>query len=115
MPNTFTKQERLCSETAIDQLFKNGKKKSAYPFAAVWLKRDDENAPRILISVSKKRFHTAVERNLVKRRVRAAYRTSGKFPAGYDVALVYIGTGKESVEQIQKSIQTLNNQLLTLL
>lgn len=111
MADTFKKNERLCSETAIGQLFKSGKKAHGYPFLSVWLKRGTEEPARILISVSKKKFHTAVERNKVKRRIRAAYRTSGKFPAGYDVALIYIGTGKESVDQIQKAIITINNQL----
>ena len=112
MAETFKKNERLCSETAIELLFKSGRKTHSYPFLSVWLKRDTEEPARILISVSKKRFHTAVERNKVKRRIRAAYRTSGKFPAGYDVALIYIGTGSENINDIQYAIKKIHSCLI---
>ncbi len=113
MSETFRKKERLCNETAIEQMFKKGRKFHAYPFVAVCLKTNMEQPARILLSVAKKRFHTAVERNLIKRRVRTAYRTSGKFPAGYDVALIYIGNGNETMEQIGKAIETFKTQLFT--
>ncbi|MBR4483010.1 MAG: ribonuclease P protein component [Paludibacteraceae bacterium] len=114
MPETFKKQERLCSETAIETLFKGGRKVRAFPFLAICLKRESSEPARILISVAKKRFHHAVDRNSVKRKVRAAYRTSGKFPAGYDVALVYIGNGDENVEFLKQQLSTINSQLSTL-
>ncbi len=113
MAETLKKQERLCSETAIETLFKKGRKVSAYPIVAVSCKRDDSDAARILISVAKKRFHTAVQRNLLKRRVRVAYRTSEKFPAGYDVALIYIGNGDESVERIASALMAIKQKLVT--
>lgn len=111
MPETFKKLERLCSETAIETLFKGGRKVRAFPFLAICLKRENNDPARILISVAKKRFHHAVDRNSVKRKVRAAYRTSGKFPAGYDVALIYIGTGEESVDRINEAIKRVRDEM----
>lgn len=112
MSETFKKQERLCSETAIETLFKSGVKVRAYPFLAVCQKRESSDPARILISVAKKRFHHAVERNSIKRKVRAAYRTSGKIPAGYDVALIYIGTGNENIDDLQYAIKKIQTCLI---
>ena len=111
MLETFKKQERLCSDTAIETLFKGGRKVRAFPFLAICLKRESSDPARILISVAKKRFHHAVDRNSVKRKVRAAYRTSGKFPAGYDVALIYIGNGSETVSKISDSIKHIRSEM----
>ena len=75
--NIFKKEERLCSKATIEALYANGKSVAAYPLRAVYLPLEaEENAPAasILISVSKKRFKHAVDRNLAKRRLREAYR-----------------------------------------
>lgn len=102
----FKKNERLCSETEIELIYKSGEKHHAFPLLTFWLKRADVTTPaRIVISVSKKRFHTAVERNRVKRLIRAAYRRH-KFPDGYDVAIVYIGTDLPDYQTIEKSLST---------
>ena len=75
--NRFKKEERLCSKATIEALYANGKSVAAYPLRAVYLPLEaDEKAPAasILIAVSKKRFKHATDRNLVKRRLREAYR-----------------------------------------
>lgn len=73
---TFKKEERLCNKKLIDELFHNGSSFLCYPFKAQWLAVTETAATpvQILISVSKKRYKRAVDRNLVKRRVREAYR-----------------------------------------
>lgn len=85
MDNTFCKAERLNSKLVIDKLFAGGNGSMAvFPLRVVFMKieRDaqspaDDAAPlaSILISVPKKRFHHAVDRNRMKRQVREAYRT----------------------------------------
>ena len=50
---------------------------AAFPLRAVWLlaERTPHDAPvQVLVSVPKKRFHHAVDRNRVKRQVREAFR-----------------------------------------
>lgn len=101
--NIFPKSEHLCGVTLIDELFNKGKRLNVFPFSVVFLKRDDELPSRILISVAKKRFHNAVDRNRVKRLIRAAYRQN-KFPSGYDVALIYVSDKIESYEVIEKAV-----------
>jgi ribonuclease P protein component len=73
---TFSKQERLSGQKIIDTLFSEGKSYTVYPFRVVWLvyKPDGVFPAQILISVSKKKFKRAVDRNLIKRRIREAYR-----------------------------------------
>lgn len=80
MPSfTFTRQERLKSRTLLGRLFKEGKAFMAYPLRVVWMDlpatKDIDQAPvQVVISVPKRNFKTAVARNLLKRRIREAYR-----------------------------------------
>ncbi|MGN6178804.1 MAG: ribonuclease P protein component [Mucilaginibacter sp.] len=73
---TFKKEERLCNKKLIESLFHNGSSFLCYPFKASWLPVDDAMPypAQVLITVSKKRYKRAVDRNLVKRRIREAYR-----------------------------------------
>ena len=72
----FTKEERLCNKKLIDGLFHNGSSFLCYPFKASWLLIDtpQQFPVQVLFAVSKKRFKRAVDRNLIKRRMREAYR-----------------------------------------
>ncbi len=73
---TFTKEERLCNKKLIDGLFHSGSSFLCYPFKASWMfvNEPQQFPAQILLAVSKKRFKRAVDRNLVKRRMREAYR-----------------------------------------
>ncbi|MDB5023480.1 MAG: ribonuclease protein component [Mucilaginibacter sp.] len=73
---TFTKEERLCNKKLIDQLFHSGSSFLCYPFKVSWLIATDPQLfpAQVLFSVSKKRYKNAVDRNLIKRRIREAYR-----------------------------------------
>lgn len=74
--NTFNKEERLCSRKLIDLLFKDGSSFLLYPFRVSYLLADTsfKFPVQVVINVSKKRYKRAVDRNLVKRRCREAYR-----------------------------------------
>lgn len=74
--NRFGKSERLCSRTIISELFENGRTEYFPLFKVVWDKKTlPSSAPvQVAISVTKKGFRKAVDRNLVKRRIREAYR-----------------------------------------
>lgn len=73
---TFKKEERLCSKKLIEELFHNGSSFLLYPFRIVWLKHAlPVPVPvQVLINVPKRRFRKAVDRNLIKRRIRESYR-----------------------------------------
>ncbi|QNK61467.1 ribonuclease P protein component [Pedobacter sp. PAMC26386] len=72
----FTKEERLCSRKLLDLLFKNGSSFLVYPFRVSYLFVPEKNAfpVQVVVNVSKKRFKRAHDRNLIKRRIREAYR-----------------------------------------
>jgi ribonuclease P protein component len=76
--NTFIKQERLTGKTRIDRLFSSGKSFFCYPFRVAYhiLEEGEEQAYpcRVLMNVPKRLHKTAVARNLIKRRIKEAYR-----------------------------------------
>lgn len=73
---TLTKEERLSWKRYIDLLFEKGQSFVAFPLRVIYLSVEHEMPARssILISVSKKKFKSAVKRNKIKRQVREAYR-----------------------------------------
>ena len=100
---TFPKEEHLCRKKLIDELFgKQGSSFGVYPLRIVWIKAPAPTSapPQVLISVSKRTFKRAVDRNRLKRLIREAYRLNKyrlvEQPGGHKVALLgIIFTGKE--------------------
>lgn len=100
--NKFHKKERLCGQSAIDALFacsgrgKGGSSAISYPWRAVWLRRNkgENKSTRILVSVPKKRLRKAVERVLMRRRCREAYRLQRSLfdaeQSCLDLAFIYV-------------------------
>ena len=78
MKQTFKKEERLSSKKSIALLFADGDSFFQYPFKVIF-KKEQTTHPfpvQLLISVSKRNFKKAVDRNKIKRLVREAYRTN---------------------------------------
>lgn len=73
---TFKKAERLSKEKTIQELFNRGSSFYLHPFKVVYMLNPDQSVttPQVLISVSSRIFPRAVDRNLIKRRIREAYR-----------------------------------------
>ena len=76
---TFNKRERLVSQRLIDMLFEQSASHSlaVFPLRVVYNLRERQEGDepiQMLVSVPKKRFHHAVDRNRVKRQIREAYR-----------------------------------------
>lgn len=72
----FPKQERLSSQKIIEELFTKGSSNYLYPFRIMMLGRNDESKcfPQVLITIPKKNFKKAVDRNRIRRQIREAYR-----------------------------------------
>lgn len=121
------KSQRIYKQTAIQSLFEEGKGFSLYPFRVVVHLYDAENQedaiPRILVSVSKKRFHHAVKRNRVKRLIREGWRNNKQQLVALcqsqnktlDVAFVYTATiilkYNEVEDKIKEVVERLKERL----
>ena len=117
-------KEHLKSKRVIEQVYANGASVTSFPLRAVFIEQPQEvqePTAAILINVAKKRFRHAVDRNLVKRRIREAYRTSkhsfiealennGKKMA---VAIIYIDNKHNSTAFIRKKMTRLLESILT--
>lgn len=76
MEFTYPKNEKLKSKRTIDLLFSEGKSVSKYPLRLVFVENPSEEKELIKmgVSVSKKYFKHAVDRNYFKRVLRECYR-----------------------------------------
>lgn len=120
---SFKKAERLCSLTAINRLFESGKSQIAYPLRMVYNISDrDKGAPvQIMVSIPKRCIRKAVDRVLMRRRVKEAYRLNRNLiselssrPGKTDVAFIYMSdkvTDYVFVEQKMKKLLAALNSI----
>lgn len=78
---TYPREEKLKAKRLIDELFITGKSVSKYPLRLVYIEVDEEEAPPFQtgVSVSKRYFKKAVDRNYYKRLLRETYRKNKHF------------------------------------
>ncbi|WP_018475234.1 ribonuclease P protein component [Echinicola pacifica] len=104
------KNERLHSKKLIKELFDKGSSFFLYPFKVISLDQPEATVNQVLFSVSKRKHRKAVSRNLLKRRIREAYRLNKSLlqdgKSGKKViAFVYVSSDIEDFPTIQKKIQ----------
>lgn len=120
MTNSLQKNQRLKSEKQIQYLFHKGKSILVYPVKVQYLfqkrEEDEPGSFQFGVSVSKRYFKKAVSRNLLKRRMREAFRLQ---KSGLEMALgessrtlsfMFIYVGKEILEY--QIIKEAVNQIL---
>ena len=99
------------NERQILSLLKTGQVLFRYPLKVHF----QEGGGDFGVSVPKRHFKRAVKRNLLKRRVREAYRLNAARLGGrsYDIFIYYIGKQVEEYERIDKSLAQVLDDLAT--
>ena len=121
MDYKLSKDEKLCSRTAVNRLFDEGRSLMAFPLRAAYrLRPRGEHPVQFLISIPKKRIRKAVNRVLLRRRTREAYRLNrgelllGPLEStgwGVDIAFVYLDTTPAPYEVINEKMTQLLNRI----
>ena len=116
----YPKNEKLKSKITIGLLFCEGKSVSKYPLRLVYLEGSfGEDLPiKIGVSVSKKHFKKAVDRNYFKRVLRETYRLNkclltDNLPEPYAFMLLYQTKDRLSYEEINLKTVQLFEKFLT--
>lgn len=116
---TFPKAEHLCLKKEIEELFTAGSQSATmFPLRTTFrVKPYSGNGPRVkvLISVSKRKFKHAVDRNRAKRQVREAYRLQKhvlleRLPEGMALNMAFIWLSDKPV-----CSQLVHSRMLTVL
>jgi len=122
---SFTKGEKLCGVRAINDLFSGGRPLNLPPLKIIYrvIPEDPSLTPvRVLISVPKRYFRKAVDRNLIKRRIREAYRqnkiplidslkVSGKH---IDMAIIWNDTSIQPYDVTERCVKEMIGKLMHL-
>ncbi len=122
---TLSKAERLCGIKTINSLFENGRFLNLNHFRVVYLFSDpDTDLPpaRILTSIPKRHFKKAVSRNLLKRRIREAFRKRKNDLYDYlleknrriDIAIVWTGNTIATYAEIDESVKEMIKRITAL-
>lgn len=120
MPATYSKKEKLKSKKLIGQLFAEGKSVSAFPLRLVFLPTifDDNVKAKTGVSVSKRHFKRAVDRNRIKRLMREVYRLNkvnyfNNITTQYAFMILYIGKDIPTLTQVETRMNDLFEKFLT--
>lgn len=109
--HTFSKEERLCSRKALEELFGGGHQSiSTFPIRAVFMP-NEVGMVRIMVSVSKRYFKRAVKRNRIKRQLREAYRLQKELlqplDGGLDIAFLWTSNEILPTEKVFQKMQNI--------
>ena len=103
---SFSKKEKLKRKKLIEQLFLEGCSVTVFPLRLVYLQTSFKDDMKIGVSVSKRNFKKAVDRNRIKRLLREVYRLNkglyfNNITTQYALMILYIGTEKPSFKSIE--------------
>lgn len=114
MKLTFNQKQKLKSKILIDKVFTEGKSVSAYPLRLVYLPSsfNEDIMFKTGVSVSKRNFKRAVDRNRIKRLIREAFRLHNveffnNMPTPHAFMILYIGKEKPTFTQIETRMKLL--------
>lgn len=116
MKFTLGKQERLKSKKLIENLYKNGKSIKVFPFRMVYLQIEHTSdfPVQVGVSVAKRNFKKAPDRNRLKRLMRECYRLQKgivyeTIKEPYVFMISYIGNEEKPYSELYSKMNALLN------
>lgn len=110
----FGKKDKLKSRKLIETLFNEGQSVSAYPLRLVYLETsfEDGSFTKTAVSVSKRHFKKAADRNRIKRLIREVFRVKkshyfNNISTQYALMILYIGNEKPDFQSINATMDRL--------
>ena len=114
MKFTYPKIEKLKSQKVIEKLFLEGKSVSAFPLRLIYLQMDHADGSKIKsgVSVSKRNFKNAVDRNRIKRLLRESYRLNkpayfNNITHSYALMILYISKDETNFDAVNSKMKQL--------
>ena len=114
MKFTFNKKDRLKSQKLIEKLFLEGKSVTSFPLKLIYLKTEASGGHIIKagVSVSKRNFKKAVDRNRLKRLLRECYRLNrdtyfNNISTSYALMILYIGKDATDFDSVNSNLKVL--------
>lgn len=112
---SYSNKEKLKSKKLIEKLFAEGQAVSAFPLRLIFLKEGESN--KAGVSVSKRNFKNAVDRNRIKRLLREAYRHNKNMLMdnnvdGYALMILYISKDLPDYNLVNSKTQVLFSKFL---
>lgn len=116
MAATLPKTERLNGRSAIAALLGGGRWEHATRLRCCYLAGNGLEYNRIMVSVPKRWFKRAVRRNLLKRRIREAYRTQKELlpvseKGGTDLMFVFNAAQVAPFDVIKEEVSVLLSKI----
>lgn len=115
----YPKSEKLKSKNLINKLFNEGKSINSPPLRVIYIKTSflEPVAVKCGVTVGKKHFHSAVDRNRIKRLIREAYRLNKgdlckNKEKQYALMFLYVGTHKPTAIEINKVVGLLLKKIV---
>lgn len=115
MKLSFSNKQKLKSQKLIDGIFEEGKSVTVFPLKMVYLYTDNSN--QVGVSVSKRNFKRAVDRNRIKRLMREAYRHNKNMlidnnVSGYAFMILYLSKDLPNYKLVNSKTQALLTKFL---
>jgi len=121
--HSFKRDERLKSRKVIGKLFAGGHSFGQYPLRLVWIEEEHKKGGHTIqctVSVAKKKFPKAVDRNRIRRQIKEAYRLNKHWvyeamneqEPPYAFMILYVAKEALSYEEIETAMKRMLKRFL---